>query len=131
MRWIVIAASMLIATPASSADCGAGNADLLAIEGWSATPGDFGSVNVTIDLKNTADKQIRMVKATAVFFDPFGERIANLAIDPDIVIPPNASHQEKGNWQAARLAKVRPTDVEAKLCVSAVLYEDGTKQVFQ
>lgn len=116
---------------AETADCGNLNSQLLTIKDWSAKPGDFGSVSVSMTIQSNSDKQIRMLKAVALFVDPFGEKIANLALDPDTVIKPKAALVEKGSWSAARLAKVRPQDVTAKICVSAVLYEDGSKEEFK
>lgn len=116
---------------AETADCGNLNSQLITIKEWSAKPGDFGSVSVSMTLQSNSDKQIRMLKAVALFVDPFGEKIANLALDPDTVIKPKAVIVEKGAWSAARLAKVRPQDVTAKICVSAVLYEDGSKEEFK
>ncbi|WP_454622772.1 hypothetical protein [Brucella anthropi] len=127
----MIAGLWVSTAAAETADCGNLNSQLLTIKDWAAKPGDFGSVSVSMTLQSNSDKQIRMLKAVALFVDPFGEQIANLALDPDTVIKPKAVLVEKGAWSAARLAKVRPQDVTAKICVSAVLYEDGSKEEFK
>ena len=131
MRTMILAATLLAAGAASADDCGTRRSDILVLKDWSAASGEYGNVRVSLKLQNNTDKQIRMVKATAVFLDPFGENIANLAIDPDVVIQANGTFEEKGSWSAARLIKVRKQDVKAVMCVSAVLYEDGSKEQFQ
>ncbi|KQV31149.1 hypothetical protein [Rhizobium sp. Root1204] len=130
MRWLAVLASLTAGTAAAS-DCGARNDKLITVMDWSAKEGDYSSVQVSIDYQNNGDKQIQMLKATAVFSDPFGENIANLALDPDVVVPPKTIHKERGSWSAARLPKVRKQDVTAIICVSAVLYEDGSKEEFK
>lgn len=104
---------------------------MISVKDWSAKPGAYGNVDVSIIYENTGDKQIRMLKATARFVDPFGDSVANLSLDPDVVVRPRSDHEEKGSWSAARLAKVRKEDVTAFVCVAAVLYEDGSKEEFK
>ncbi|MEQ1407778.1 hypothetical protein ABK249_22925 [Neorhizobium sp. Rsf11] len=132
MRYVLIVAAMLAAGSAAADDkCGSASSEILALKEWSASPGDYGSVSVRLKIGNKTDKQIRMVKAAAIFIDPFGDDIARLAIDPDVTIPANGDIEEKGSWSAARLVKVRPQDVTTTVCVSAVLYEDGSKEEFR
>jgi hypothetical protein len=132
MRYLLAALSLAATTNLAHADnCGPRNASLIELKDWSATKSDFGSVNVSMSLQSHAEKPIRMLKASVIFSDPFGDNVANLALDPDVAIPAKATYTEKGSWSAARLAKVRPQDVSALVCVSAVLYEDGSKEQFQ
>jgi hypothetical protein len=128
---LILVGALLIAGSAAADECGARRSDILILKDWSAATGEYNNVRVSLNLQNNTNKQIRMVKASAVFTDPFGENIASLAIDPDVVIPAKGAFEEKGSWSAARLVKVRKQDVKATMCVSAVLYEDGSKEQFQ
>lgn len=131
MRSIFLMMGLLLASPALADDCGKQNSEILTLKSWTAKQGEYMSIDITMQLQNNADKQIRMIKAAAVFIDPFGESIARLALDPDVVIPAKGTIDESGSWSAARLAKVRPQDVTTLICVSAVLYEDGSKETFE
>lgn len=124
-------AAILVAGGCQAAECGAANSELITLTKWSASPGDYGAVNVSMDFKSHTSKPIRMLKANVLFADPFGDQIANLSLDPDVVIPADAEYNVRGSWSAARLAKVRTQDVTAMVCVVGVLYEDGSKEVFE
>lgn len=131
MRALLTAVSLLVSMGTAAAfECAGGGDRILKLQAWEAKRG-ASSVDVTLTLKNEAPKGIRMIKGSVHFEDPFGGSVANLALDPDMKIEVSGIHKETGNWFAERLAKVNPSDVTTSVCLTGVVYADGTKEEFK
>jgi hypothetical protein len=114
----------------ASAGC---NKELLNVEGWSAKPMAARRVEVSMDLRSAATKPIRIIEALVYFRDALDEEIGSLPVERDAHIPVGGIYTRLMRPAPAhfdRLLKLRKQDVETHVCVFAVLYEDGTKEIF-
>ena len=118
---------------AASASC-AGCADnVLTFDSWKIEPIDERTNLLTTEFTFVGAKPIRMLDASAGFGDVLGERIASFAIERDVSLAAGDKHTQVGRWGQftfERLLDVRPEDVEATVCVKAVVYQDGTVEKF-
>ncbi|MQV97055.1 hypothetical protein GHK46_06345 [Sinorhizobium medicae] len=123
--------SMIVALAGeASAGC---NQELLHVEGWSAKSMAERRVEVSMDLRSTAPKPIRIIEALVYFRDALDEDIGSLPVERDAHIPVGGIYTRLMRPAPAhfdRLLKLRKQDVETHVCVLAVLYEDGTKETF-
>lgn len=123
--------SMIVALAGeASAGC---NQDLLHVEGWSAKSMDERRVEVRMDLKSSAPKPIRIIEALVYFRDALDGDIGSLPVERDAHIPAGGNYTRLMKPAPAhfdRLLKLRNQDVQTHVCVFAVLYEDGTKEIF-
>jgi hypothetical protein len=126
---ILVAAMMASIAPASAA-C---KNDLIALESWSIKPDGDQFNELTTVLVSKAAKPIRMIDGKVGFRDALGEIISAFAIDRDTTLPAGEPVTQVGLWGQntfERLLKLRHDEVQVETCVRAVLYEDGTKEIF-
>lgn len=128
---------MLHASGAIADECEAGSADVLKLVDWTtkAVASSAGpSIEVTLTLENSTDTPIRMIDASIVIEDALGAPIGQRLIDRDFRIGPRGRSDTTFPTTTgdgfARLQRLERRDVEATVCVRAVLSEDGTKQQF-
>lgn len=145
MRYLMIVIATLMAAPVKADDvCLEGKTDIIKLTGWSAVswqPSIMGKpmdgmsgVAITLNLKNESNSGILMVNG-AVFFSTVldSDRLRNgTQIDPNLRIASgetaDTTLQTLGmDWLAASA----PEDVQATLCVTGVVYSDGSKAVFE
>ncbi|MDX0849181.1 hypothetical protein GHK50_22505 [Sinorhizobium medicae] len=124
--------AMTLGAVAGEASAGC-NKDLLNVEGWSAKSMAERRVVVSMDLRSTAPKPIRIIEALVYFRDALDGDIGALPVERDAHIPAGGSYTRLMKSAPAnfdRLLKLRKQDVETHVCVFAVLYEDGTEETF-
>lgn len=128
---------MLLPSGAAADECEAGSADVLKLVDWTTKPvaSSVGpGIEVTLTLENTTDTPIRMIDASIVIGDALGARIGQHLIDRDFRVGPRGRSDTtlptNTGDDIARLQRLERRDVEATVCVRAVLAEDGTKQQF-
>ncbi len=132
MRRILLglALALIGASPALSA-C---NDDLLTISNWSIKPIDSHMNELSFTLRSSAEKGIRMLDAQVRFTDRLGATIGPLTIQRDVAIPASGSFTGTRVWgpfTIERLLDVNAEDITAHTCVHAVVYDDGSTDVFE
>lgn len=132
MRSILPALALAVigASPALSA-C---NDDLLIISNWSIKPIDSHMNELSFTVRSSAGKAIRMLDAQLRFTDTLGATIGPLTIERDVAIPARGSFTGTRVWgpfTIERLLKVNAEDITAHACVHAVVYDDGSKEIFE
>lgn len=131
MNRIALAVFMTLAASSAMAQC---NTDLLTVSDWSIKPIDKETNSLTVVLKSNADKPIRMIDGQYGFEDALGGHIASAAITRDAAIPPGGTYTETGRWGPytfERLLTLKHDEVTPTICIRAVLFEDGTKEMFK
>ena len=134
MRWMMVVAAMAVAWPVSAqtGKCRSGSPDIVRLTSWkaAATPG---GADLTVEYENVSNKAVRMIDATAWFRDALGDSIGGASLKRDQQLQPGAKITETKRYAGAfeRLAVVRPQDVAAVACTSAVLFEDGETRDFK
>lgn len=130
MRTMMILGLCLIAG-AAKAEC---NDKTLKLVSWEIKPIDARTNRLTTTFQSVASKAIRMVDGQASFSDALGGHIAAFAITRDVSVKPGEQFTQKGTWGPytfERLLNLKHDEVSVEVCVSAVLYEDGTKEEFK
>lgn len=127
MRAVFLMA-MLAATPAMAC-----NADLLAVEKWSAEKSGDVTFDLTLTMTPKFPQGVRMIDAQANFSDRLGGWIGGVIIDRDTRIG-GATFTQVNTFgialDLARLLRLPPEDVVVSSCVRAVIYEDGSREDF-
>ncbi len=128
--FFVCAIVLLFGGSSAAAGCAQ---DILTFDTWEIDPIDDDTNRLTTNFTFVGDKPIRMLDASAGFEDVLGERIASFAMEKDLTLSKGDAHQEIGRWGRntfERLLDMNPDDVVTKLCVRAVVYQDGTVEKF-
>lgn len=135
MRLILMAAAVaMIGGPVFGAPKCSGKLDLLSVTNWSIEAVDSTTNKLTVSITNESDKPVRMVDGSVGFIDALDKEIGRYEIDRDAEIPAGGQFEESGNWGRftfERLLTLRSDEVTAFACVSALLYDDGTKDTFK
>jgi len=124
--------AIMLGSVAGEASAGC-NKELLNVENWSAKSVAEFRVQVSMDLRSTAPKPIRIIEGLVYFRDALDGDIGSLPVERDAHIPVGGSYTRVMKSAPAhfdRLLKLRKQDVQTHVCVFAVLYEDGTKEIF-
>lgn len=133
MRWLV---ALLVTISPVVADeiCGrSASSAVLTVADWSIKPIDDRSNEMVETLVYSGEKPIRMIDGSIRYADVLGGQIGSKAIDRDARIAPGSTYTLIGTWGQftfERLLEMERTDVTVVACVSAVVYEDGTKEAF-
>lgn len=138
MRGIVIVLVSAALCATAHAECGPnGSADVLAVSDWSVDvgPDQMGMITAktTVEIQNKTDRAIRMVDGSVLFTDALGGYITNIGIERDLTIAAGDTASwsaEYGGTGLERIPDLRRDEVTVEACVSAVLYDDGSKQQF-
>lgn len=133
MLWIklALAAAALLPAAALAVECPAGSSpSALEPYNWEFT--EAGRVMVAV--RNTFDKQVRMVDAVIYFEDGLGRTLgdAPLPVNPDLAIFPKKanSFQVVAPPGYERLSVADLDDYLVTMCTSAILFVDGSKAEF-
>ncbi|MDX0182284.1 hypothetical protein GOC16_15680 [Sinorhizobium meliloti] len=129
LRFLLVSMIVALAGEASAA-C---NQELLHVQDWTAKSMAERRVEVRMDLKSSAPKPIRIIEALVYFRDALDGDIGELPVERDAHIPVGGNYTQLMKSAPAhfdRLLKLRKQDVKTHVCVFAVLYEDGTKEIF-
>lgn len=103
---------------------------ILKLEDWSAKP-DGAGTRITLRLALRGDKPVRMVDGKVSFYDALDGSVGSYPIDRDAHIAPGKPYEQKDFYTKGRLENLKHEEVTSKVCVYAVLYEDGTKETFK
>lgn len=127
MRAILV---LLLLSGTAHAGC---NDTLLTFTDWSIKPLDAEANQITTTFKSNAERPIRMIDAKAGYFDALGAMVGSFELNRDASIRPGGTYAETKTWGQntfERLLTLKHDEVKTFVCVTAVLYDDGTKQTF-
>ena len=89
--------------------------------------------NITVTLKNTSDKDIKLIDGTVQFVDLLGTRVYGIKISPDLHIPADKTVTDKGEYsvnqfipEQARMAQMKKEDIKAALVVRRLVFADNS-----
>lgn len=124
---LVLIIAALCTPHVSAADC---LEEVVSLVGWSAKS-EGNHTRVGIGLRNEGDLDIAMVKGTVRFTDPFGDALLpELDLFPDTAIAAGSpGHIGAYTFPPdVRLAHVDAKMVTPMLCLTGVVFSDGTKR---
>ena len=109
----------------------------LQLVSWDAqlSRGQYSDYNykITIGLKNSANKDIKLIEASVQFTDLLGAHIYGIKVTPDHLIPAGHSITDSGEYhvnqfepEQARLAQMKKEDIKGTLVVSKLVFTDNT-----
>jgi hypothetical protein len=130
MLRILLALLVAAAAADAKAKC---NQELLSVDDWAARQVNERNIEVTVSVRSHSKKPIRMIEAIVGFTDALGADIGAIILERDVNVAAGERFVDKGLWtpqRFGRLLKVRKQDVKTDTCVTAVLYEDGSKETF-
>lgn len=112
-------------------DCPRGtSSEALIAFNWEYTPARY----VMVAVRNTLDKEIRMVDAEIYFVDGLGRMVGSspLPVNPDLAIFAGKanSYQVYAPPGYERLAVAQIGDYDVTMCTRAILFKDGSKLEF-
>ena len=126
MRFLIASSiAILFSLPAAAQEC---IGDVVSLVGWSAKP-EQGFTRVNIGLRNVGPADVRMIKGTVELLDPFGDPlIPQFELQPDVHLMSGNAGQIATYYfdDGARLTTVSPDLVTPRLCLTGVLFADGT-----
>ncbi len=125
-------ATLALTLNAAAFECPFGEEGPLKPIRWSAEASPIGTY-VRVGVQNTFDKPIRMVDAGVWFIDPLDRIVSGegLEIDPDLKIPASAGNIAGMTVTGFdRLVGAKQEDFTPRICVRAVLFDDGSKVSF-
>lgn len=132
---ILVGCALALATTAANAECVGWSPNVVQISGWSAEPADkpdTGVYHLSVELKNVAGRSFRMVEGRVYFEDSLGRHIALMKLNPDLSLDVEETGAQ--TWRRIvgqrSLASINRDDVLSWACVQSVVYDDGTKEVF-
>ncbi|SDG90717.1 hypothetical protein [Pelagibacterium luteolum] len=122
---------LLLASPAALAiECTNGNSsEVLSFGDWALSQDADDQDVITITLEPQAERGIRLIDAMVRLEDVLGDRIGEFALDRDTAIPPEGTfnHEQVITGSALeRLQSIHVDDVMGIVCVSALVFDDGT-----
>ena len=110
--------------------------DLLLVR-WSAsrTKCEYSECyRIAYTLRNNYTKRIKLIKGGIEFFDLLDTRIYGIRLKEDVRIEPGAEVSSTGNYgmnrfqtDDYRLGEIPPSDVQAKLRITAIIFSDNSK----
>ena len=109
------------------------NYDLIRVIEWKITP-ENSDVNVLeTSFRYEGDRAIRMIDASVRVGDVLGGSIGVFVLTRDVDLEPGHEISEKGRWGQftfERLLDMEANDVKFDVCVSGVVYADGSVEQF-
>ena len=85
-------------------------------------------------LRNNYAKAIKLINANVEFSDLLGTKIYGIQLNEDVKIEPNSEATYTGNFGINqfrpgdhRLGEIPPSDVQARLRVTAIIFKDNSK----
>ena len=138
MRQILSAIALfgLGTSGALAIDCLNGQSpDILSVESWelSDAPAEDGSKTISITLQPSSDRGIRLIDGTVKYEDVLGERVGEFILERAEGIPSGQSYVHEdvvAGTVLERFEQLHPDDIAAIVCVSALVYDDGTLMQF-
>ena len=129
LKALVVVGATLLSGPVLAVECQVGASGPLRLDEWSIAD-DLQSVYLTYT--NVSGREISISQGAAFFFDTLGSSVGFAAFDPDTDIPPDGSVTATAPAVGLeRTSKLKPEEIQAAICLTGVVYADGTTENFE
>ncbi len=88
---------------------------------------------ITLNLKNNADKDIKLIDASVYFYDLQENQVFGIKVNPERSIPAGQVIAEKGDYRVnefspeqVRMAQMKKEDIKATLVVQKLVFADNS-----
>jgi hypothetical protein len=88
---------------------------------------------ITLNLKNNADKDIKLIDASVYFYDLQENQVFGIKVNPERSIPAGQVIAEKGDYtvnefspEQVRMAQMKKEDIKATLVVQKLVFADNS-----
>ena len=88
---------------------------------------------ITLNLKNNADKDIKLIDASVYFYDLQENQVFGIKVNPERSIPAGRVITEKGDYsvnefspEQVRMAQMKKEDIKATLVVQKLVFADNS-----
>lgn len=88
---------------------------------------------ITLNLKNNADKDIKLIDASVYFYDLQENQVFGIKVNPERSIPAGQVIAEKGDYKVnefspeqVRMAQMKKEDIKATLVVQKLVFADNS-----
>jgi hypothetical protein len=88
---------------------------------------------ITLNLKNTGTKDIKLIDGSVIFKDLLGERIYGITVSPDQIIEAGKIQTDTGDYEInefisdqTRMMKMKKEDIQATLIVHKIVFSDNS-----
>lgn len=88
---------------------------------------------ITLNLKNNADKDIKLIEASVYFYDLQENQVFGIKVNPERSIPAGQVIAEKGDYsvnefspEQVRMAQMKKEDIKATLVVQKLVFADNS-----
>ena len=109
----------------------------LALADWSFSSGkdemEQGFYEITVSLRNTGEKPIKLIDASVQFNDLLGDHLYRIKVTPDLNIAPGVTSTDKGRYhinqfsaEESRMKNMKQADILATLDVAKIVFADNT-----
>ena len=89
--------------------------------------------SITLNLKNNADKDIKLIDASVYFYDLQENLVFGIKVNPERSIPADQVIAEKGDYRVnefspeqVRMAQMKKEDIKATLVVQKLVFADNS-----
>ena len=90
-------------------------------------------MDISVTVTSAAAKPFRMIDASYAFTDALGRRISSFNFDPDMHATPGEKIVHVSGYSGREMDRVfgmNREDVSVATCTKAIIYGDGSKDVF-
>lgn len=123
-----------LTSPALAIECANGrSSEILSLSGWEMNRATDDTVTISLELRSEVEVGIRLIDATVSLEDVLGDRVGEFRLDRDAGIAAGAVsiHEDSLAGRALeRLESLHEDDVVGIVCVTALVYDDGTIHQF-
>lgn len=136
MRLMIAGVVALLASQTAAAECPRGVATIVKLESWTVRNVEDSISQdhaLTLSLINSAPTAFRMIDGAVWFSDALDRDIVSVKLPPDLTLDPGGKATSERFFRKGivdRLLEAQPSDVQAIVCVEAVVYSDGSEERF-
>ncbi|TPN44461.1 hypothetical protein FJ981_28100 [Mesorhizobium sp. B1-1-4] len=132
MRSILMLVFSLVPTLAFGACSGDAKAPLQ-LKAWGAKQVNEATTAFHLEIVSTLTKPARMVDGYVTFKDALGKDMGAFEFPRDDVVPagPFQKDVDVGSLVVPRILKIAKEDAHGAICVTGIIYADGTKEEFK
>jgi hypothetical protein len=127
---VFLLGGLLLCGPANAA-C---NETLITFVSWTLTPLNAHDNEMVTVFKSNAAKAIKEIDALAGFKELSGEEIGRFALYPYLQFEAGGETTDTSTWGPHTFESLltrKPEDLTTFACVKSVVYDDGSKEIFE
>lgn len=132
LRTVLTVTLVASAGHASAASCRYGTDQVLRLNSWSVETDQLGPT-VTLNFTNIGGRAFRTIRAMAQFYGASNANFGYSNIDLDLHAAPDetVTQSSRGSVRMDRLSQVPKSEISAIICVTDIIYADGTAKRFK